>query len=570
MIRIFRLSVFLMDRLTIPAKFVLVMAFFAVPLAITSIQNIVTMQSSLSLAEKRRVGVELQRSAFDMVKRIEIVRDLSVFSRNAANQEINHLFEQNRAEALQMLMAFEARPEVRQNQLLKLSVSSLIGRLQTFRASSGSEGDMIGTIYGSAHSAVAKAYSLQQEIANEFDLSTDNDFVTEQLLGVLSDSLPKSYYEMGKARGFGVYFLETRLMNSSGIKMLEETYVELWQAHEQLENSFHLLITSQGGLTQLDQIDYSSLNSVLQTRQMLDDYLLLDVDLQAEWRDYYDSVTQQIGLLHAVHTQLLDFLSARYSERILQKRESLLHRSVSIGVLVLFTTYLFVGFYLSIRNSIGLLVNAANRVAEGDLEEKVAISAKDEMLDIAEMMDEMRQQLRDRELQLVAMTITDGLTRVCNRAFFNQELPARLEKSRRADLPVCLLLIDIDYFKKLNDSYGHQVGDDCLIMVAQAIKGQLLREEDSVSRYGGEEFAVILPATDSLGGLATAERILSAIRRLKLELVGGQVVTMTASIGVASSAAVEQCSDDRLVALADESLYKAKHDGRNRCIVYKK
>ncbi|ARU55899.1 signal transduction diguanylate cyclase [Oleiphilus messinensis] len=559
-----------MDRLTIPAKFVLVMAFFAVPLAITSIQNIVTMQSSLSLAEKRRVGVELQRSAFDMVKRIEIVRDLSVFSRNAANQEINHLFEQNRAEALQMLMAFEARPEVRQNQLLKLSVSSLIGRLQTFRASSGSEGDMIGTIYGSAHSAVAKAYSLQQEIANEFDLSTDNDFVTEQLLGVLSDSLPKSYYEMGKARGFGVYFLETRLMNSSGIKMLEETYVELWQAHEQLENSFHLLITSQGGLTQLDQIDYSSLNSVLQTRQMLDDYLLLDVDLQAEWRDYYDSVTQQIGLLHAVHTQLLDFLSARYSERILQKRESLLHRSVSIGVLVLFTTYLFVGFYLSIRNSIGLLVNAANRVAEGDLEEKVAISAKDEMLDIAEMMDEMRQQLRDRELQLVAMTITDGLTRVCNRAFFNQELPARLEKSRRADLPVCLLLIDIDYFKKLNDSYGHQVGDDCLIMVAQAIKGQLLREEDSVSRYGGEEFAVILPATDSLGGLATAERILSAIRRLKLELVGGQVVTMTASIGVASSAAVEQCSDDRLVALADESLYKAKHDGRNRCIVYKK
>ncbi|MCG8612361.1 MAG: GGDEF domain-containing protein [Pseudomonadales bacterium] len=570
MIRIFKLSVFLMDRLTIPAKFVLVMAFFAVPLAITSIQNIVTMQSSLSLAEKRRVGVELQRSAFDMVKRIEIVRDLSVFSRNAANQEINHLFEQNRAEALQMLMAFEARPEVRQNQLLKLSVSSLIGRLQTFRASSGSEGDMIGTIYGSAHSAVAKAYSLQQEIANEFDLSTDNDFVTEQLLGVLSDSLPKSYYEMGKARGFGVYFLETRLMNSSGIKMLEETYVELWQAHEQLENSFHLLITSQGGLTQLDQIDYSSLNSVLQTRQMLDDYLLLDVDLQTEWRDYYDSVTQQIGLLHAVHTQLLDFLSARYSERILQKRESLLHRSVSIGVLVLFTTYLFVGFYLSIRNSIGLLVNAANRVAEGDLEEKVAISAKDEMLDIAEMMDEMRQQLRDRELQLVAMTITDGLTRVCNRAFFNQELPARLEKSRRADLPVCLLLIDIDYFKKLNDSYGHQVGDDCLIMVAQAIKGQLLREEDSVSRYGGEEFAVILPATDSQGGLATAERILSAIRRLKLELVGGQVVTMTASIGVASSAVVEQCSDDRLVALADESLYKAKHDGRNRCIVYKK
>ena len=163
------------------------------------------------------------------------------------------------------------------------------------------------------------------------------------------------------------------------------------------------------------------------------------------------------------------------------------------------------------------------------------------------------------------MVFIDGLTGVANRRCFDETLSAEWRRSMRSASPLALLLLDVDHFKRFNDRYGHQAGDDCLRRVAWAIKAQLLRPGDLVARYGGEEFACILPATDFDGAMAVAASIEQRVRALQIEHGDSDVCNaVTLSIGVTHG--VPEPGDDpaRLIALADAQLYQAKHSGRGR------
>ena len=163
------------------------------------------------------------------------------------------------------------------------------------------------------------------------------------------------------------------------------------------------------------------------------------------------------------------------------------------------------------------------------------------------------------------MVFIDGLTGVANRRCFDERLSSEWRRSMRNSSPLALLLLDVDHFKRFNDRYGHQVGDDCLRRVASAVKAHLLRHSDLVARYGGEEFACILPATDFEGAMAVAAGIVQRVRGLQIEHADSDVCNeVTLSIGVALS--VPEPGDDagRLIALADVQLYQAKHSGRGR------
>ena len=163
------------------------------------------------------------------------------------------------------------------------------------------------------------------------------------------------------------------------------------------------------------------------------------------------------------------------------------------------------------------------------------------------------------------MVFIDGLTGVANRRCFDERLSSEWRRSMRNSSPLALLLLDVDHFKRFNDRYGHQVGDDCLRRVASAVKAHLLRHGDLVARYGGEEFACILPATDFEGAMAVAAGIVQRVRGLQIEHADSDVCNeVTLSIGVALS--VPEPGDDagRLIALADVQLYQAKHSGRGR------
>jgi len=163
------------------------------------------------------------------------------------------------------------------------------------------------------------------------------------------------------------------------------------------------------------------------------------------------------------------------------------------------------------------------------------------------------------------MVFLDGLTGVANRRCFDERLGTEWRRATRAGLPLSLLMVDVDHFKRFNDRYGHQAGDECLRQVAQAIQGGLLRPGDLAARYGGEEFACILPATDFDGALALGVGIEQRVRGLEIGHADSDVAgAVTISIGVATRLPGPEGEPEGLLALADAQLYRAKHGGRGR------
>lgn len=159
----------------------------------------------------------------------------------------------------------------------------------------------------------------------------------------------------------------------------------------------------------------------------------------------------------------------------------------------------------------------------------------------------------------------DGLTGLPNRRRFDEYLDQEWRRLRREQVPLSLILCDIDFFKLYNDTYGHQAGDTCLISVASAIAQAVKRPADLVARYGGEEFAVILPNTTQNGALQVAEAIRVAVQDLKIvhsHSLVSQYVTL--SLGVATMVPDCDTSPEILLKAADEALYQAKALGRDR------
>jgi len=163
------------------------------------------------------------------------------------------------------------------------------------------------------------------------------------------------------------------------------------------------------------------------------------------------------------------------------------------------------------------------------------------------------------------MAFVDGLTGVYNRRHFDERLEAEVQRARRGRSSLALLLADVDFFKRYNDCYGHLAGDDCLRRVARALKSGMRRPADVLSRYGGEEFACLLPDTDLAGALAVAQNMEAAVRALQIPHAQSEVSAhVTISLGVAIAAPALRCETAELVSTADEQLYRAKAEGRGR------
>ncbi|MEH0021708.1 MAG: diguanylate cyclase [Desulfobacter sp.] len=167
--------------------------------------------------------------------------------------------------------------------------------------------------------------------------------------------------------------------------------------------------------------------------------------------------------------------------------------------------------------------------------------------------------------ELMRLSLVDGLTQIANRRRFDDHLAASWQRHTREQKPMAVILCDIDHFKKFNDTYGHQAGDECLTLVAGAIDACARQSGGMAARYGGEEFGIILPETGLSRATAVAEKIRKKV--LALAIVHEQSKTasrVTLSLGVTSTIPREDLSDMGFLARADSALYNAKNQGRNQ------
>ncbi len=206
-------------------------------------------------------------------------------------------------------------------------------------------------------------------------------------------------------------------------------------------------------------------------------------------------------------------------------------------------------------------VRAARDRASGIVREFIA-SSRDISVQKA-----TEEKLNAANAALAALAATDGLTGIANRRAFDEALDREWRRAQREQTALALLMIDVDHFKPFNDFYGHLAGDDCLRRLAATISGCLHRPGDLAARFGGEEFAVLLPTTDAPGALEIAERIHDAVAALQIGHDVTPLGRITLSIGIASDGPERYHSAQALLHTADSALYTAKHEGRNRSVI---
>jgi diguanylate cyclase (GGDEF)-like protein/PAS domain S-box-containing protein len=212
------------------------------------------------------------------------------------------------------------------------------------------------------------------------------------------------------------------------------------------------------------------------------------------------------------------------------------------------------GEYLWVEAALRLIRDPSTGLPSGIL---------DTVRDISER-KRSEQQLREAYRTVEALALTDGLTGVANRRRFDQYLAIEWRRSMRNPQPLSLLMLDVDLFKLYNDTYGHQRGDNGLKQIAEACMDVVSRPGDLVARFGGEEFVVVLPNTDSDGAVQVANEICESLRGRRLPHTGSPFGIITISIGCATLVPQAGMHAPDLIAMDDHALYTAKHNGRNQ------
>jgi diguanylate cyclase (GGDEF)-like protein len=197
---------------------------------------------------------------------------------------------------------------------------------------------------------------------------------------------------------------------------------------------------------------------------------------------------------------------------------------------------------------------------------KAKINAMRRLVEMQRSLVEVTQELNVANKELQRLSTTDGLTGIANRRFFDQLSEREWRRCERLNKPMALVMVDVDHFKKYNDTYGHQGGDECLKSVAAQVARAAPRASDLAARYGGEEFVLVLGDTTVEGGKWVANNIRQHVADLQIPHSSSSIGHVSVSCGVASLLPIEGMTFDTLLKVADEALYKAKEQGRNTVV----
>jgi len=275
-------------------------------------------------------------------------------------------------------------------------------------------------------------------------------------------------------------------------------------------------------------------------------------------RNIFTENALQIGT--ALEVVLLSFALGEYISRQRNERQQAQEQTLS--------------FAMKVAEERELKLNAKNEALEL---ERIARAAQEQALHAhKEANDSLEKQVKERTTQLENamnelqeahaklkhVSNQDELTELYNRRYFNMKFQTEYKRARRLSSPLAVIVADVDKFKKMNDEYGHLVGDECLKAVAEVLKTTVTRPMDTVARFGGEEFIVLLPDTPLEGAVFVAEKLRMALEEVDVHYEDLHL-TLTMSLGVVSHTPTGQENHQDIIARADEALYQAKEDGRN-------
>ena len=238
---------------------------------------------------------------------------------------------------------------------------------------------------------------------------------------------------------------------------------------------------------------------------------------------------------------------------------------------ILTAVIVFASHFILIR-PLKQLSTAAKKIAKGDFSARIIPRRKNRRKDFIDLLfddfNSMAEELEASNEKLKALSVTDELTKLDNRRSFLEYINILWKQNHRLSLPVTVLMIDIDYFKKYNDSLGHLEGDKALISVAKCLKDKIKRESDFVARFGGEEFVCLLPFIEKKEALEFAKGLVQGIEDMKIPHPNSEHSKyLTISVGMASAIPNETNTFNQLLEEADKALYSAKETGRNRVVL---
>ncbi len=552
-----------MNRLGYSAKFGVMILLIALPLSYLATQQFNAARSQLDEARQQSLGLQVLTHSHAVIGAIENWRDATVLRFLSSDAEIERLHGQVTQSVIERIDALTAFMNNHHVQVSPFFMRELKTQLNRPVVAPGMEGISFELVFDNVQRTVSEMYAWQRKVASQFNLLGLRDaklYATVNL--VLYDSGPV-FESVGMARAAGAYYLFTQLLDSNSIYMIDKAYTRLDKEVERIQSR-------QIALGDDDANPASEFNQYTQAFHqlmgMLDAHLIQVTELNLNWREYFRDTTKIKENARSYEQNLLAsaLTEVRHIER--DRRDWVNQFLLITGGILVLIILLYVGFYYSVKRTITRLIRSAEAVAGGDLDHVMHTETRDELSHLGHALDNMRAQLKVRQMRLRHLSITDGLTGLKNRKFFDEVMQAETNKAARGNYPMALILLDIDHFKSINDRYGHVVGDACLQYVANRLRQQLKRSSDVAARYGGEEFAVILPNTLPDQCLAIAEQFRAEIEQSVI-VVDHHTITCTVSCGIASM--VPGTGEDTLylVQAADSALYAAKHAGRNRCLL---
>jgi diguanylate cyclase (GGDEF)-like protein len=548
---------YLMNQLGYSGKFILLCSVFAVPLAMFAVQLANNYHQRTDQAEVTRSGLMYVQKTTPLIKELERLRDLKVITAWRSYPAFEADYAETRNKVIEHIATLlEQTPDTTSRTFLTELADTISGN----GMAKGTESNSIDAVFEDAQQVLNKVYNWRAKLSYSFVSQSHNNAHILSIINLIND-MDNYTMVVGEARAYGSLYLTQKFIDSQGVQVLEKVYLRLTQLADMSdikESEYHpfFSVYPEAGLSKINK-------ALLQSRELLYEKLIMATETYSDPKLYFDALTISVNTLFAYKQSLLALSAAIVEQDYNTSAEQLAAFYLSALFIVLLLTYLVFGLYYSVSITIQELLKAAKAYAAGKYDRPVKVISNDELTAVAEAMDIMRINIKEREDKLALISQTDGLTQLSNRKFFDQALQISLANSRRNLTPLCLVMIDIDHFKKVNDDYGHQAGDLCLIRIAELMRKQFKRQTDVVARYGGEEFIAILYGQSREDALKQSEKLRQEIEQMVID-TGEQQFSVTASFGLAALTPPREAQAEDLIALADALLYMSKDNGRNQ------